>query len=109
MFHVKREKKERKNNMTNLISSLLKQAETTPLITITGTFTTAEKLAKDAKKEYLKELKEDRIKDTLTLKQYTATYINANTLPVSELIEKIKGIIDPLYNEVANEQAKENS
>ena len=81
--------------MTNIITSLLKQETTTPLITINGTFTTEEKLSKEAKKEYMTLLKEDRLSDKISLAEYTKGYIEVNTIPVSKFIEEVREILLP--------------
>ena len=81
--------------MTNIITALLKQETTTPLITINGTFTTEEKLAKQAKKEYMTLLKDDRISPSVSLAGYTVGYIDVNTVPVSEFIEQVREILLP--------------
>ena len=81
--------------MTNIITSLLKQETSTPLITINGTFTTEEKLAKQAKKEYMTALKEDRLSSTISLAEYTKGYIEVNTIPVSKFIEQVRDVLLP--------------
>ena len=81
--------------MTNIITSLLKQETTTPLITINGTFTTEEKLAKQAKKEYMTALKEDRLSANVSLAEYTKGYIEVNTIPVSKFIEQVRETLLP--------------
>ena len=81
--------------MTNIITSLLKQETITPLITINGTFTTEEKLSKQAKKEYMTLLKEDRLSANISLSEYTKGYIEVNTIPVSKFIEQVREILLP--------------
>ena len=81
--------------MTNIITTLLKQETTTPLITICGTFTTEEKLAQQAKKEYMTALKEDRLSANVSLAEYTKGYIEVNTIPVSKFIEQVRDILLP--------------
>lgn len=81
--------------MTNIITALLKQETATPLITINGTFTTEEKLAKQAKKEYMNLLKEDKLSDKISLSEYTKGYIEVNTIPVSKFIEQVREILLP--------------
>ena len=81
--------------MTNIITALLKQETTTPLITINGTFTTEEKLSKQAMKEYINLLKEGMLRDNISLAEYTKGYIEVNTIPVSKFIEQVREILLP--------------